>query len=353
MLISNIGLAVAVPSGEQKTLDIDKSIHRLNYGVIFKGTNNLVITNEYWRHTYEIILPGFPPKDEIKADCLTLPSKICGAYMRFIHQIRDLQMETLSEFNHTMQFINENVPFLHITERTRKSLLPFVGGLSKNLFGTATMEDVNILKAHINALTKNSRQVAKFMKMQTNHFSSFMTTTNKRFDDIQESVTENFKAITNLSKIISEQIQQAQTGILKLSGIYYSHLAVSSKLKKQYDTLKNSVMALIEGRLPPELISKATLEHSISEITKILSNEYSNFYLTIKDANWYTRYGTFIYKYYFGKIYITLKFPISHEKEPLQLFEVISLPVPVNETSTHATQLLDLPKYLAVTSHPG
>ena len=53
----------------------------------------------------------------------------------------------------------------------------------------------------------------------------------------------------------------------------------------------------------------------------------------------------------FNSVFITLKLPISHEKEPLQLYEIISLPVPVNESSTHATQLLNLPNYLAITSH--
>ena len=295
MLCLSQYLAGDVPNGQQKVRHIEKSVHRLNYGVIFKGVNDLVITNEYWRQTYEIILPKQPPRDELKADCLTLPSKLCGSYMRFIHQIKDLQINALEEFDHTTKFINENVPFIHLTDRTRKSLLPFVGGLSKNLFGTATMEDVNILKAHINALTKNSRQVAKFMKMQTHHFTSSMATTNKRFDTIQESVTENFEAITNLSKVISEQIQQAQTGILQLSGIYYKHLATSSKLIKQYETLKRSIVSLIEGKLTPELISQATLEHSISEITKILSKEYSNFYLTITNPSYYYKHAKYAY----------------------------------------------------------
>jgi len=35
----------------------------------------------------------------------------------------------------------------------------------------------------------------------------------------------------------------------------------------------------------------------------------------------------------------------------MYLYELISLPVPVNSSTSHATQLLDLPKYLAVTHH--
>ena len=343
--------AAGVPTGQQKVLQIDKSVQRLNYGVIFKGVNNLVLTNEYWRQTYEIILPGHPPKSDLPADCFILPSRLCGTYMRFIHQIRDLQANTLAEFNHATEFIKHNVPHIHFANRSRKSLLPFVGDLSKNIFGTATMDDVNILKAHINALTKNSRKVANFMKMQTDHFSSFMSTTNKRFDNIQNSVSENFQAISNLSKIISGQIQQAQEGILKLSGIYYSHLAASNKLIKQYTVLKESVNALIEGKLSPALISRSSLEHSISAITKLLSEEYSNFYLTITDPQYFYKNGNYAFGKRHNTLYVTLRFPLSHEKEPLQLFQVISVPVPVNNTSSHASKIQNIPEFLAITPH--
>ena len=111
LCLSYLGYFVAgVPTGQQKMLQIDRSVQRLNYGVIFKGVNNLVLTNEYWRQTYEIILPGHPPKSDLPADCLTLPTKLCGTYMRFIHQIRNLQANTLSEFDHAIEFIKHNVP---------------------------------------------------------------------------------------------------------------------------------------------------------------------------------------------------------------------------------------------------
>ena len=52
-----------------------------------------------------------------------------------------------------------------------------------------------------------------------------------------------------------------------------------------------------------------------------------------------------------GNVYISVRFPISTHAQPLQLYKVISLPVPSNNTSSHATQLLSVPKFLAVTHH--
>lgn len=164
----------------------------------------------------------------------------------------------------------------------KKSLLPFVGDLSKSLFGTATMEDVNILKQHVNSLIKNNLQVTKFIKMQSHQLSSYMTAAENRFDNIQESVKENFLVITNLSRIITTEIQNFQSGLLQLSELYNSHLETAHTLVKQYSSFKQSISTLIDGKLSPELISASVIKNTIQEISKILSEEYSNFYLTIK-----------------------------------------------------------------------
>lgn len=116
----------------------------------------------------------------------------------------------------TFAFIGANVPFILFSKRTKKALLPFEGDLSKNLFGTATMDDVNILKQHINELIKNSKGVKKIMKLQFQHFASFMANTDDRFDNIQQMVTDNPD-----SKLISKfsiRIYQTYWNVLLLFG---------------------------------------------------------------------------------------------------------------------------------------
>ncbi|CAG2252222.1 unnamed protein product [Mytilus edulis] len=50
-------------------------------------------------------------------------------------------------------------------------------------------------------------------------------------------------------------------------------------------------------------------------------------------------------------LFISIKFPISTFVNPLTLYKINSYPVPINTTSNHATQLLDLPQYLVITSY--
>ena len=63
--------------------------------------------------------------------------------------IHGLYEETLVKFNVTLQTIRNLylIPLTKIVGNNRQSraLLPFVGSLSKSIFGTANMDDVNIL----------------------------------------------------------------------------------------------------------------------------------------------------------------------------------------------------------------
>lgn len=66
--------------------------------------------------------------------------------------------------NSTIETICDLIPERNLVmskSRSRRSLLPFIGKLSKSIFGTATTEDVEMLAKHINALNKLSRTMVK------------------------------------------------------------------------------------------------------------------------------------------------------------------------------------------------
>lgn len=51
-----------------------------------------------------------------------------------------------------------------------------------------------------------------------------------------------------------------------------------------------------------------------------------------------------------SSLYITVRFPVSSHAQPLQLYKILALPVPTSTNgSKHATKLLDLPDYMALT----
>ena len=50
-------------------------------------------------------------------------------------------------------------------------------------------------------------------------------------------------------------------------------------------------------------------------------------------------------------LFITLKLPISTQKDALKLFDVLAFPVSINTMSEHATQHLSLPSHFAISAN--
>ena len=88
---------------------------------------------------------------------------------------------------------------------------------------------------------------------------------------------------------------------------------------------------------------------SITDIQNILHNKFKGFNLIYTEPNEVYKNVDSIYARKKKKLYISVKFPISSLLQSLSLFNLLSFPVPIDDTSKHATQLLNLPPMLAIT----
>lgn len=67
-----------------------------------------------------------------------------------------------------------------------------------------------------------------------------------------------------------------------------------------------------------------------------------------KNVNYYSS-NNFLYSKKNSDIFIMIKLPIAHKMTKYRLYKVTSLPIPIHNTS-HSTQLLDTPDYIAIFS---
>ena len=79
--------------------------------------------------------------------------------------------------------------------RQTRALLSFVGSLSKSLFGTATMDDVNILASHINALVRKTNAMSNALVQHGSHLSSFMMLAHQRMTNLKNGIKNNAEEI--------------------------------------------------------------------------------------------------------------------------------------------------------------
>ena len=326
-----------------------KLVQRLNYGVVFRENGHVILSNEYWLHTYEVSIPEYVPFPNI-GTCHK-DNSTCVLIAHILANVNTVRAETSARLNNTIESIRELIPKAEAQKsRSRRSLLPFIGQFSKTLFGTATIEDVNVLAKHMNAMNQRSRKMASILAQHENDLSSFITKSNERMDNLMKGVQENNLAITYVQSQLQRSTRNLENMFQEMTSLLTQQVQTSNHINHALDELKLGVTNLVNGKLSPLLLPQSVLNSTFINIQNILNAKFPGFYLTkASPASIYSS-SNFLYTRNESSLFITVKLPVSHFKDPLQVYNVISLPIPVNKTSTHATHLLTVPDNLILTS---
>ena len=147
-------------------------VQRLNYGIVFKPEVDMFMAQEEWLHTFQIPIPrrlGTPNVGSCHRD-----NDTCFLINQALLQIMVIRTETALRINNTVNTIRKLVPETKVDKsRSARSLLPFIGHLSKSLFGLATEKDIDTLAKHINALTRRTEGLSEVLSQHGTHFSSY------------------------------------------------------------------------------------------------------------------------------------------------------------------------------------
>ncbi|KAL4225220.1 hypothetical protein ACF0H5_015911 [Mactra antiquata] len=86
------------------------------------------------------------------------------------------------------------------------------------------------------------------------------------------------------------------------------------------------------------------MSSTLADIQNIMLTKYNCFHLSVSSINDVYKDCKYLFARNGSSLFVTIKLPVSHMRVPLILYSVLSVPVPINSTSTHGTQILDLPK---------
>ena len=326
-----------------------ETIQRMNYGVSFQYRSAIQLSNEYWLHTFKIPLPAK----------LQLPSigtchknkETCALISHVLAQINTVRAETSTRLNNTLETVYKLIPETqHVKGRGKRSLLPFLGQLSRSIFGTATLDDINVLARHINELSKRTMKISNAIEQHGAHMSSFMEKANKRMDNLMTGVKNNEMAITYIHTQLQTSIRDLQNNFEQMTGILVKQIQNSNQLNHLLDEVKLGIIDLVKGKLSPLILPPELLEATIKDIQNLLNSKYPEFYVAHTQVDQIYKSDQFLYARQNDSLFITIKLPISAHKHNMKLFDIMSFPVPVNSTTTQATQLLDLPSHFVMSA---
>lgn len=325
-------------------------VQRLNYGVLFKESSKLFLAQEQWLHTFKI---DFPIVFHLNKAPTCTADQECYIFKDFLHSLDNIRIQTAEYVNKTISNIHSLIPHTNLQQKVKakRALLGFVGSLSKSLFGTATMDDVNILAQHINELTKTTITMSNTLQRHGAHFSSFMSYVDNRTSNLMKGIKENHEQIGSFITFYNARLTNLQYAILNFSTLLTNQVHEAALIRSNLGEFYNSMQSLVHGKLTPLLLPRRILVHTLKTIQSLLTNSYNNFYLSHSDPNYFYTNADFFYIRKHSSIFVTVKFPISSFNMPLTLYKITSLPVPVNNNTNHATQLLNLPNYIAFTNN--
>ena len=329
-------------------------IQRLNYGVFFIPKGHFNPVSDYWAHTVQIVLPQYPDLKYYPQPCSKVEStkEICDMLQSALIQSEFIHNATGETCRKLVEKVQDLMPEVNLPDddsRSKRSLLPFIGQLSKSIFGTATVRDVEILQSHISSVIQNSNKLESAFKYQSNKLSSFMSIVDNRITNAAKEIQINHKSIANMGN----ELWKLEWGLMvssQLTGQLVRQVQRSSDLTSRLNELIKDIGHLMEGKLSPTLLSPSALKQILVRIQKQLKQHYPDFQISYKHPSHYYKSGLFVAARHNNSIFITLKIPVSAFKSTFKVYELFTVPVPINTTTKHATQLLNMPNIIAISN---
>lgn len=319
--------------------------HRLNYGTVFEKSKKLYSTSEFWSHTFVIKLTD---PNQFRAP----PTCKCPPYTELFLQLANITKDTTEYVNNIQLQIKHMLSEQHktVSSRSRRSLLPFIGSLSKTLFGTATSGDLELVAHHVNKLQRAHIKLSNEFHHEVQLLSSFMSTTDDRITNAVAGIHVNHEMIESLSTQMEHNTHNIKLQQAQLMSLVIQQLTHHQAFQHSYNNLFQGFITLLSGHLSPFVVPQSDLSTTIKHIQYTLQLHRPMYKLVHSHANQYYKHGDFMVEKHENNILVTVRFPLAPAEQPLQLYKVLSFPVPVNQSSTHGTSIQGLPSFLAVPS---
>ena len=331
-----------------------ETVDRLNLGVMFKKISTMSTVYDHWPHTFQINFPQLDMNvstiNNVRCNVSSSSMYACKALRSAVHTLNSINNHHLSQQNHLLQMTRQIVQANPVTQvprsRSKRAILPFIGSLSHTLFGTATSKEVERLKSHIMSLEDREVTMASTFEKYSDDLSSFMTITNDRLSSFTDNIEDNHNAILKMTGLFSNIAHTVEDN-LKFSVHLIKDIYLAMALQENLLEFVHGIESLINLELSPFLIPISNMKTIIDHINSQLRNSHSDLY--IKDMSAHEIYSDpkFHWTFTNSSIFITHYFPLTSAISHLTVYNVRTIPVPLDGNSSHVTVLTEMPPFIA------
>ena len=326
-----------------------KVVDRTNYGMYFERVGKLQPSYDVWTHTFQLPIPKAVPP--MSTDHLTCPFKHLSQITNpcvYFNQLNTMRNDSVQDFNSVINQVRDFSDNLEINinkKRVTRAAFGFIGEWSEYLFGTATTHDIQVVSDHIKALEHRFTSQNQNLQKHDKHLSSFMSKVDQRMDNMKIIVADNAATLSNLANLVSNS-NSADRYAYHLIALLFKDLHYGSKLQKQVDQFYQGMLDLMHHKISPLLLSFKTIQVALTEITTFLQ-AHPRFHLATLNHKQIYSSVPFTWVISDSSIYITMRFPLVVQDKMLDVYQIHTVPMPVNRTSTLTTQIQNLPPLVA------
>ena len=132
------------------------------------------------------------------------------------------------------------------------------------------------------------------------------------------------------------------------TSILIQQITSFTKIHLRIDTLSKGVHGLLNFKLSPTLIEPELLNNTLCSILATLTSDYPEFHIATFDHGCCYETKNVIYTRHNHDLFVTLLVPVTSGSKLYDVYQVITLASPLNQSTNHATQLTNVPPYPTV-----
>lgn len=281
---------------------------------------------------------------------------LCRLHGELMRNIHDMQEDSNRAIWTTLLNIYDLVPEVekHSVEadrRSRSPFFPFLGELMEKTIGTATEHEVKHVERKLYKIAQNYEHFQNTFEQHNEGLASFMATADERITNAVKGIRNNHDMLLNISQELFESINTYTYLWANISSILIQHVKYAQTIEYQTLQLAMGVQEALQGKLSPFLVPVKILNASLDQISHNLKIYYPDFHLANSHVDYYYNTLNVEIDRVHNILMIRLSIPITSSHEVYKIYEVMSFPVPINESSNHASHLLDHEPYFATTQN--
>ena len=96
------------------------------------------------------------------------------------------------------------------------------------------------------------------------------------------------------------------------------------------------------------MIDPKTLNYILYTISATLAHKFPQFHIVTFDHHHYYKTKNIVFAHNGNNLFVTLSVPITSGSKLVYVYQTISLPAPLNQSTNHATQLTNFPPHFAI-----